>query len=152
MFSDHTKKGESSQDNMKRSPEDAQKRPSDTMLREEAMIINGRPVIISTEAYVDKDGRTIRQIQKNYQVAADGRWLPVTEFVALSWTGLLVPVDSLADCMNPYDLHGHRRVYVNQDGKVTDKGNILCDECLEHQDNLLKWRRWTLCLYNPEIF
>ena len=152
MFTDDSKKNKSSQENTKRSPEDAKERPIDTMLREEAMIINGRPVIISTEAYVENDGRAVRQKQNNYQIAADGRWLPVTEFMALSWTGLLIPADSLAACLDPFDLHKHRLVYVNQDGIVTEKGNVLCTGCLEYQEWLLSWRKWTLWLYNPETY
>jgi len=78
----------------------------------------------------------------------------VDEFVALSWTGLLVPYDMLASCSNPFDIHAHRLVYLDIDGFVTDFGNVLCKECLERNEKRQKLKK-LMCLglfYNPEEY
>ena len=154
MFDQDNSQGKSgNQDNIKRTPEEAEKRSPSSLLREEAIMINGRPVVTSTEAYVTKeDGTLVRQKQSQYQVAADGRWLPIEEFCGFSWTGLIVPQNYMAVCLNPFALHDHRPVYVTQDGGVTELGNILCSECLEYNESRLKWKRLLPFIYNPEIY
>jgi hypothetical protein len=130
-------------------------RPPDTLLEERVMNINGENVVIGTEAYMEKpDGTFVRQKTTNYQIAQDGRWLPMDEYVGISWTGLTVPKDRTGHCLNPFELHDLRLVYLDIDGFVTDQGNVLCTECFEYQEKKLFWKKVLLfgLLYNPEEF
>ena len=127
-------------------------KPPTGLLREEAIDIDGAQIIISTEAYVRKpDGSVLRQKRHSHQMAADGRSLRVDEFVAVSWTALAVPQDSLGACLNPFEGHEFRPVYLNLDGYVTRRGNVLCQECFERQKRKLFWKRVLLfgLIYNP---
>ena len=115
-------------------------RPS-TLLREEVIDIAGQEIVNWTEAYIKKeDGSIVRQRKLNHQMAADGRWLMSDEFIAISWTSLAVPRDCIASCLNPFERHVLRSVYLNLDGVVTDLGNVLCAECWKHQKKLLFWK------------
>ena len=129
--------------------------PPNTLLREEVMEINGKKIEIWGENYVEKeDGRTVRQKISKNQIAADGRWLRADEFVGKSWTGLKVPKDSVAFCLNPFEEHEYRLVYLDLDGVVTELGNVLCSECWERQKNRLFWRAVLLfgLIYNPKEY
>jgi len=137
-------------------PSNGDQEPPTTLLRETAIERNGNITIVSTEGYVEKaDGSIVRQNRQNQQLAADGRWLNIDEFVAYSWTGLFVPKDRLASCINPYELHDdYRLVYLGLDGIVTDLGNVLCRECVEVQERRMLWKNLMLfgLLYNPEEY
>jgi hypothetical protein len=127
----------------------------DTLLREEAMNIDGREIVSQTETRVQKeDGSWVRQNKVNYQIATDGRWLKMDEFVAISFSGQLIPRDSFASCLNPFELHEFRIVYVNIDGFITELGNVLCADCAEHQKKRLFWKRALGfgLIYNPEEY
>ncbi|MFC1829707.1 hypothetical protein ACFL0O_08850 [Thermodesulfobacteriota bacterium] len=153
MFDEDSSGKDENQGNIKRSPEEGEKRQPSSLLREEAIMINGRPVIISTEAYVTKeDGRLVRQKQIHYQIAADGKWRPLKEYCGFSWTGLLVPKDCMVACLNPFGIHDYRYVFVTGDGDITELGNVLCSECLEYQDKREKWKKRLPLIYNPEIY
>lgn len=141
------KNGKNSQDDIKKTPEEGANRPLNTLLREDVMVINGKQIVISTEAYVKKgDNRMVRQMQINYEMAADGRWLKVDEFIGFSWTGHAIPNDRIGNCCNPWGHHENRRVYLNIDGFVTENGNVLCGECMERYEKQLKLEKWTLGL------
>ena len=92
----------------------------------------------------------------NHRIAADGRRLPVDAFTAKSWTGLQIPSDKSASCLNPFDLHGFRRVYLEIDGKTTELGNTLCTECLAYYKAQIDFSNSIKCLwgllYKPEIY
>jgi sporulation protein YlmC with PRC-barrel domain len=129
--------------------------PLNTLLREEVMEINGQKVGIWEEANVKKDdGSWVRQKISKNKIAADGRWLRADEFVGNSWTGLEVPKDSIAPCLNPFEEHEYRLVYLNLDGVVTELKNVLCSECWERQKNRLFWRTVLLfgLIYNPKEY
>ena len=141
--------------NDERSNPNSKKQPPNTLLREEIMDINGNQIIISSEAYVKRnDGSMVRQEKLNHQVAADGRWLRIDEFVAVSWTGLAVPKDNLASCLNPFERHDYRLIYVNIDGFLSDPGSVLCAECYEYQKRRLFWKKLLLfgLIYNPKEY
>jgi hypothetical protein len=133
---------------------DSGRRPS-TLLREEVIDIGGQEIVNWTEAYVKKeDGSMVRQRKLNHQMAADGRWLMSDEFIAISWTGLAVPRDCIASCLNPFERHAYRLVYLYLDAKVTKFGNVLCTECWEHQKKRLFWKYLLFfgLIYNPEVY
>ena len=130
-------------------------RPPSTVLREEVLDYGGQEVISSTEGYVQKpDGSLVKQTRVSHSLAADGRWLRASEFVAVSWTGIQVPRDSVSQCLNPFDQHLFRLVYLNIDGYVTEAGNVLCRDCMEIQSQRIFWKRLFLfgLLYNPEEY
>ena len=132
-----------------------EERPPSTMLREEVLDYDGQEVISSTEGYVRKpDGSVVRQTRLTHTLAADGRWLRASEFVALSWTGLHVPGDRVFQCLNPFEQHPSRLVYLNLDGFLTEAGNVLCRECLDTQRRRIFWKRALLfgLLYDPEEY
>ena len=129
--------------------------PQNTLLREEVIEINGQKVGIWGEDYVRKEnGQIVRQKIISYQVAADGRWLRADEFIGISWTGLALPKDSGASCLNPFEEHEFRLVYLNIDGIRTELGNVLCSDCWERQKNRLFWRVILLfgLIYNPKEY
>ena len=130
-------------------------RAPSTHLREEVLEYAGQEVISSTEGYVTKpDGSLVRQTRLAHSLAADGRWLRASEFVAVSWTGLQVPRDRVSQCLNPFEQHPYRLVYLNLDGEVTKAGNVLCWECLETQRQRIFWKRALFfgLLYDPEEY
>jgi hypothetical protein len=142
------------QADIKQSPEERKNQPPKSLLHEDVMIINGQPMIVRGEAYVDRDGRPVKQQQTNYVVAADGRWLRPDQFCGMSWTGLPVPCDRIAICLNPFELHEYRPVYLDIDGAITELGNVLCADCIEFQKRRLFWRKVLLLglIYNPEEY
>ena len=149
------------QGDIKKSPEDRLKQPPNTLLREQVKVIDGKPIPVIGEAYIkrkDQDGneRLVKQALTNHVTAADGRWLKVDDFGAISWTGLPIPIDRfIGPCLNPFDLHNEDRlVYLGVDGTLTPYGNILCADCVEHQDKRLMLKKLLLfgLLYSPEVF
>ena len=132
-----------------------QKRPPSTTLREEVMDIGGREIVTETEAYIKKaDGSLVRQRVTKYEMAAEGRWVKVSDYGALSYSGYPVPRDSLAECLNPFDKHDLRLVYINLDGFVSERGNVLCADCLKVQRNRLLWKEILFfgLIYNPQEY
>jgi hypothetical protein len=130
-------------------------RSPNTLLREEVMQLGGHEIVTRTEAYVRKeDGSIVRQSKTNCTMAADGRWLKVDEFGGTSYTGQAVPNDRLAYCLNPFEDHEQRLVYVGVDGVITERGNVLCAGCLEHQKKRLFWKAVLVfgLIYQPEEF
>ncbi|MDZ7760030.1 MAG: hypothetical protein U5L00_07235 [Desulfovermiculus sp.] len=93
---------------------------------------------------------------KNTKLAADGRWRPVSDFTAKSWTGKDVPDDSQGICLNPFENHENRLVYLSVDGGITEKGNVLCSECFEFNRQRKEYAESYKCLWrllwNPEEF
>ena len=131
------------------------RQPPNTLLREEVMNLNGQDIVSWTESFVRKeDGSMVRQTRNNHQIASDGRWVRMDEFIAISWTGLAVPKDSVASCLNPFERHGHRLVYINLDSKITELGNVLCTECFERQKMRLFWKKVLFfgLIYNPKEY
>ena len=129
--------------------------PPNTLLREESIDIRGNEIVSSTETYIrNKDNSWVRRRKVSHEIAADGRWVPVKEFGAFSWTGLAIPSDSVFSCLNPFELHVLRLVYVGLDGVVTDLGNVLCQECYEIQKKRLFYKNLFLfgLIYHPEQF
>lgn len=130
-------------------------RVPDTLLREQVLNIAGQEIISQTETRVQKDDDSwVKQNKVNYQIAADGRWIKVDEFVAISFTGQLIPGDSFASCLNPFELHDFRLVYINIDGCITDLGNVLCSDCVEHQKKKAFWKKALGfgLIFNPEEY
>lgn len=136
-------------------PQTGGQEPPTTLLRETAIERNGNTIIVSTEDYVEKpDGSIVRRNRQNQHMAPDGRWLSMDEFIANSWTGLMVPKDRLASCLNPFEIHGYRLVYLGLDGIISDLGNVLCQQCVDAQKRRMLWKNVMLfgLLYNPEKF
>ena len=100
------------------------------------------------------NGELIEEIQELYRFDAIGRIVRNDDVVGISWTGLLIPQDCISSCLNPFGDHRNYLVFLEVDGFVTDKGNILCQACLERQEQRISLRNWLLwgLLYNPEIY
>ena len=129
--------------------------PPSTLLGEEIIDLGGNEIVSWTEGYIKKgDDSLVRQRKLRHECAADGRWLRIDEFIAISWTGLAIPKDSIASCLNPFDRHNYRLIYLNLDGTVTELGNVLCWECWEHQEKRLFWKQLLIfgLVYNPEEY
>jgi hypothetical protein len=129
--------------------------PLSSILKEKVIGREGEEIVVSTEAYVKKDtGTWVKQTKENYRMAADGRWIRVDQFIATSWTGLEVPKDRTSCCLDPFERHDERLVYLKLDGYETKLGNVLCTECREHQKKRLFWKYVLFfgLIYDPEEF
>lgn len=146
--------GEKNQEDIKQSPEDRAEQAPKSLLTEEVMVINQQPMAYWGEGYIERDGRLIKQLRNNCEVSADGRWLRLDQFVAISWTGLAVPQDRFAVCLNPFEHHDYRVVYLDIDGCATELSNVLCSECLAYQKKRLFWKKLSFggLIYNPEEY
>jgi len=74
-----------------------------------------------------------------------------------SWTGKKIPPGYKATCANKFGDHKERIVFLGEDGKPSDLGWILCDECFDKNKKLLKckkgWRKViTFGQYNPDTY
>lgn len=153
-FNQFNNKGQGNQGDIHKTPENARERPF-TLQRKQTVVINGQPVPLSKTAYEkDGNGEYIEVSEVQTITAADGRILTPTDFGGISWTGLPVPRDRMGECLNPFGHHQHRPVYLGIDSLVTELGNVLCNECVEHNYNRYKKaRRWYLRLFlNPTIY
>ena len=130
-FDQSNNKGKGNQDEIFQRPENARKRLS-TLQRRQVLNVNGQRIMISQTGYeYDANGQPIEINEVQTITAADGRILPPTDFGGISWTGLVVPHDRFAECLNPFGNHLHRAVYLGIDGLVTELGNVLCNECAD---------------------
>ena len=129
-FDQSNNKGKGSQE-IYQTPENARKRTS-TFQRKQVINVNGQRIPISQTGYeLDSNGQPIEVNEVQTITAADGRILTPTDFGGISWTGLAVPSDRFAECLNPFGHHDHRPVYLGIDGLVTELGNVLCNECAD---------------------
>jgi hypothetical protein len=127
--------------------------PPDTLLREESIKRGDEEIVLSSENNVVGDDGKVRRRNTTFEKqAADGRWLPLDDFAAVSWNGEAVPGDRHYSCLNPFGHHEYRVVYLEIDGFVTDLGNILCKECFEVNKSREKLKKRTLGFYSPEIY
>ena len=126
----------------------------DTLDREEIQNIDGIEHPIRKERLETENGREIKKSTTYFENAADGRQLPREAFVAVSWTGLLIPSDCYKGiCKNPYDLHKKQRpVYIGEDGVETDEGNILCDDCDDLYKRKMDFLDWIPPFLRPLVF
>jgi hypothetical protein len=153
-FDQSNKKGKGNQGDIYKTPEEAQSRLS-TLQRKQVINVNGQRITISQTGYeFDRNGQPIEINEVQTVIAADGRILQPTDFGGMSWTGLAVPTDRFAECLNPFGHHDHRPVYLGIDGLVTELGNVLCNECAdfnyERMRKALKiYLRWFV---NPTIY
>ena len=84
-----------------------------------------------------------------------GRIVLANDVSGISWgTKEPIPLDCIASCLNPFDLHDYRIVYLYRDGHITEKGNVLCTECWNWQKKRIFWKTILIfgLLYNPEIY
>ena len=101
------------------------------------------------------DGIPVEETQELYRFDELGRTVRADDVSGISWgTKEPIPLDCRASCRNPFELHDFRLVYMGRDGDTTDKGNVLCTECLEWQRKRIFWKIVLLfgLLYNPEIY
>ena len=142
------------QEDIARTPEDASLRPRNTLIQEKVMVVDGEKIVISSEDYIKRDGRWVKQEIIYGSRADDGRELPRSDFLGKSWTGKKIPKDRHGECEDPFGLHENeiRPLYLGIDGKRTELGHYLCSECLEYQKKRLKWKRCLPLIYNPEIY
>jgi hypothetical protein len=128
----------------------------DTLLRKRLRIIDGENGVtetLSEEAHVEKNGSSILVVTEHMQTAADGRELPVEDFMGKSWTGERIPVGCGGMCCNPYDLHEEdRMVYKGVDGTETDNLNFLCKDCNKLYERKLEFLGLFPPFLHPLIF
>lgn len=130
-FDQSNKGGKGNQGEIYQTPENARNRIS-TLQRKQVINVNGQRIPISQTVYEDDaNGQPIKVNEVQTITAADGRILPPTDFSGFSWTGLVVPHDRWAECLDPFGHHIHRAVYLGIDGLVTELGNVLCNECAD---------------------
>jgi hypothetical protein len=101
------------------------------------------------------NGIPVEETQILCRVDELGRIIPANDVSGISWgTNEPIPIDCRACCLNPFDLHDYKLVYLFRDGHVTEKGNVLCTECLEWQRKRIFWKTVLLfgLLYNPKIY
>lgn len=116
----------------------------------------GEEVEVISRRTVAKGDDLYEKEVKHKKLAADGRLLPVSDFTAESWTGKDVPEDRQSICLNPFEQHDTRLVYLGVDGGTTEKGNVLCSECFEFNRQRKEYAESFRCLWrllwNPEEF
>ncbi|NQU79264.1 hypothetical protein HQ545_05870 [Candidatus Woesearchaeota archaeon] len=103
----------------------------------------------------EKTGAMKKEVQELFRIDAVGRKVRNDDVAAISWTEQPIPQDRYGICVNAYGDHTERPVFIGYDGVVTEKGNVLCNECLEYQDrrlNLAKWIGLGGLLWKPEEF
>lgn len=103
----------------------------------------------------EKTGAMVKEVQELFRIDAVGRKVRNDDVAAISWTEQPIPQDRYGICVNPYGNHTERPVFVGYDGVVTEKGNVLCNECLEYQERrlgLAKWIGLGGLLWKPEEF
>ena len=105
----------------------------------------------------DANGNILRLNNRTFFLDAYGNLVPISLFCGYSWTGLMIPGGRYPngryeECQNSFKDHGPRAIYVGADGWPSKIGTMLCSECADKNDLLLKCKKWTLGFYNPETF
>lgn len=100
----------------------------------------------------EQNGVSVTTITDNYIIDRLGNKYPPSQFVAFSWTDAPTPADRYGICNNPWHLHRNRIVFIEYDGFITEKGFVLCDECNEYNDELMKWSKRLWIFYNPTTY
>ena len=101
------------------------------------------------------NGISVEETQELYRFDELGRLVRADDVSGISWgTREAIPLDCRAYCLDPFELHDFKLVYLYRDGHITEKGNVLCTECLEWQRKRIFWKTVLLfgLLYNPEIY
>jgi len=101
------------------------------------------------------DGTPVLETQILCRFDELGRIVLADDVSGISWgTKEPIPLDCRASCLNPFDLHDFRLVYLFRDGHITEKSNVLCAECWNWQERKLFWKTVLLfgVLYNPKIY
>ena len=97
--------------------------------------------------YFNKNGIPVKETQILCRFDSLGRIVGADDVAGISWTGEAVPYDSATCCINPWELHAIRIVYLNRDGFITELGNVLCTECFERLKNMItKFDRWLVAM------
>ena len=94
----------------------------------------------------DENGEPYQEIQELLRTDPLKRTIRNDDFEGLSWTLLPLSMDRKAECRNPWSHHIYRSVFLDADGFRTEKGNVLCSECLDYQERRIRLWRW-LTLY-----
>jgi len=157
MFTkEYTKKRLYNQDNIRSRPEQRQNIPNSKTNRRTIHVLSNGMEFTTQELLTVQNpetGEWVRLTRKNYLVDASGRFTPTENIVGISWTGLLVPEDHFCVCINPWENHGYRVVYLGVDGFITELGNILCAECFKKNEAKIKLTcLLTKWIYNPIIY
>ena len=101
------------------------------------------------------NGTPVEETQILCRIDELGRVVRADDVSGISWgTREPIPLDCIASCLNPFEFHDFKLVYLYRDGHITEKGNVLCTECLEWQRKRIFWKIILLfgLLYNPEIY
>ena len=111
---------------------------------------------LKSKRWISENGEDYEETTIHHQMAKDGRRLPAEDFTAESWTGESIPSDRVDSCLNPFDLHEYRLVYLDIDGHATELGNTLCTECLVYNRAQIDFANSFKCLwgllYKPETY
>ena len=81
------------------------------------------------------NGEPVEVTEYIYRYDALGREVRNDDIVGFSWTGIPIPHDMHAWCLNPFDLHEGRQIFITIDGVFTDKFNFLCLDCMKINDD-----------------
>lgn len=94
----------------------------------------------------DENGEPYQEIQELLRIDPLGKTIRNDDFEGLSWQLFPLSMDRKSECRNPWQHHTYRAVFLEKDGFQTEKGNVLCSECLEYQERRIRLWRW-LTLY-----
>jgi len=100
----------------------------------------------------DANGNILYTTTDNYFIDPFGFHVHISLFAGISWTGLMTPIYRYSECKNPFTEHEPRAVCLGADGWPTKVGTIVCSQCSDKNDTLIKFKKWTLGFYNPETF
>lgn len=109
----------------------------------------------SRETIKNVGGEPIKVIQSLFTIDPLGRKVPLNYMSGISWSGYPVPSDRFGSCLNPFKRHAeHRAICLGIDGEVTEKGNMLCTDCIEWQDKQILLSRLLLfgLIWRPQIY
>lgn len=143
-----------SQEEIRKPAENTTHRAESTLLDKKIIRLpNGQEFVISiTYLQKDQQGQWEKVTIELPITDASGRFISPETIVGVSWTGLGIPFDHFAACLNPWKDHGYRLVYLNIDGFISKEGKALCTDCNEKNDKKRKLKKYLFGLYRPDIF
>lgn len=142
-------------DQIKKPPEDTENRPQSTLIEKRFIHFPNGQKFIAEDTTLQKNpitGQWEKIINEIPIIDSSGRYIPPDKIAGKSWKGHDIPLDHFATCLNPWEDHGYRLVYLKEDGRATDSGNVLCEECYEKNKKKQRLKNWLGWFYDPEIF
>jgi hypothetical protein len=143
------------QDKIKKPPEKTDNRAQSTLIEKRVIHLPNGQEHVAEDTTLQKNENTGQweKITKEMPITdASGRYIPPDKIAGKSWKRNDIPTDHFVTCLNPWEDHGYRLVYLKVDGNATESGNVLCKECYEKNKKKQQLKKWLGWFYDPETF